>query len=287
MTETPKVDAYMRLYIGDWLEATADLTLEEEGAYMRLVMHLWKRGGVLPLDHTRLARMLRIPEADWRRIWDAIARMFIVDESKTISHRRVNKELEHAKARRDSAQRSANVRWAGGTKDASQDANAMQLSSIANQGQGQGQGQDQGQIRIPGPPARRVKNQAAPSREEPGVFDRALEGFRRLWQEQFGALYAITPQDKAQLGRLLSSAKKNGIDPELLPDLFRRYLADSDAFLAKQGHSLSWFCSSGAVNKYRANGPRSTMSPRTQQTISAVRDFIESHRAKGEEVAAK
>lgn len=93
-----KIDSYMRLYVADWLEATADLTLEEQGAYLRLLAHMWKRRGHLAIDHDCLARLLYISRTRWLCLWGRLKRYFIVDEeASTFSQKRLLAELEKAK----------------------------------------------------------------------------------------------------------------------------------------------------------------------------------------------
>jgi uncharacterized protein YdaU (DUF1376 family) len=92
-----RVDVYMRLYVSDWLEATADLSLEEQGAYLRLLAFMWKRDGWLVLDHHALARLMAVSRRNWDRLWSKLSRFFIVNEDvKTFTQKRLQEELASA-----------------------------------------------------------------------------------------------------------------------------------------------------------------------------------------------
>lgn len=64
-----------QFYAKDWLADTAHLTLEEQGAYIRLLAHQWVQGA-LPRLHADRARLLRVNSATWRRIWGRLAHHF-------------------------------------------------------------------------------------------------------------------------------------------------------------------------------------------------------------------
>jgi uncharacterized protein YdaU (DUF1376 family) len=99
-----KPDAWMPLYVGDYLRDTGDLSLEEHGAYTKLLMHMWGREGRLPMDHVRLARLCQTDPDTWARVWPAIERFFEVSPDRAwISQRRLLRELEKARRRRADA----------------------------------------------------------------------------------------------------------------------------------------------------------------------------------------
>lgn len=106
----------------------------------------------------------------------------------------------------------------------------------------------------------------------PSLFPWALGAFCAAWGRRYGVDYAPTARDRSQLGRLLQS-----LSPEqtsALPACFSAYTRDEDRFLAEiQRHSLSFFCTSGGVNKYRVTAP--ILSAKEARTATAVERFIQ------------
>jgi uncharacterized protein YdaU (DUF1376 family) len=101
-----KPDAWMPFYVGDYLRDTGDLSLEEHGAYSRLLLYMWGRDGRLPLEHARLARLVGAELVAWERIWPELERFFDVVEAdgrRWITQRRLERELQLAKRRRAEA----------------------------------------------------------------------------------------------------------------------------------------------------------------------------------------
>ena len=83
----------MPLYVGDYLADTTHLTAGEDGAYMRLLMCMWRAGGSLPDDDVRLARFCKLTPAQWQRVKPAVMEFFTVSEG-VITQRRLSKELQ-------------------------------------------------------------------------------------------------------------------------------------------------------------------------------------------------
>lgn len=67
---------YMQLYVADYLGDTRHLTTEQHGAYLLLLMTMWRSDGVLPKDDAKLARIVGLTVARWKRISDDVMAFF-------------------------------------------------------------------------------------------------------------------------------------------------------------------------------------------------------------------
>lgn len=108
-----KVDAYMPLWIGDYLADTARLTTEQHGAYLLLIMDYW-RNGALPDDPVALAQIARMPRAEWMRHRRALLVYFEKREGR-LYHKRIERELARSRRQRQTAaekgRKGALARW--------------------------------------------------------------------------------------------------------------------------------------------------------------------------------
>lgn len=115
--------AWMKLYIADYLADTGHLSTLEHGAYLLLIMHYWRAGG-LPRDDVRLARIAKLELKEWRAIADAIALLFLPEWR----HKRIDAELSTAVEKSEKAKISAEKSWMNrkiGKKAAIASANAL------------------------------------------------------------------------------------------------------------------------------------------------------------------
>jgi uncharacterized protein YdaU (DUF1376 family) len=69
-------DAFMPLYIGDYLADTTHLTRDQHGAYLLLIMAYWKRGTPLPADDDRLAAIAKATVIEWVKIKPVVIEFF-------------------------------------------------------------------------------------------------------------------------------------------------------------------------------------------------------------------
>lgn len=66
---------YMQFYVAEYLADTAHLDAEENGAYLLLIMHAWRRNQ--PIPASRLHIIARMQKDDFDRIWtDSIGELF-------------------------------------------------------------------------------------------------------------------------------------------------------------------------------------------------------------------
>jgi uncharacterized protein YdaU (DUF1376 family) len=78
MAEFPALPLWTDAYLGD----TMHLTLEEHGAYLKLLIIAWRSPDcALPNDDARLARMLGITPKKWATIKPGIAAFFTIDKT--------------------------------------------------------------------------------------------------------------------------------------------------------------------------------------------------------------
>ena len=84
MSEDPRADvsAWMKFYPSDWLASAvaSGLSLQEQGAYMRLLCVSWIQGG-LTTDHERLAGIVGVGEHEFDSLWKTLGTKWVRDPS--------------------------------------------------------------------------------------------------------------------------------------------------------------------------------------------------------------
>nr|WP_053000378.1 DUF1376 domain-containing protein [Sphingomonas sp. Y57] len=120
-------EAWMPLYVGDYLGDTQRLTTEQHGAYILLILDYW-RNGPAPDDDAVLQSITKLDRTAWKRNRPALERLFrIVDGHWT--HKRIEREIENAKTNQDrrssKAQKAAQARWGNSSDGAKGNAPSM------------------------------------------------------------------------------------------------------------------------------------------------------------------
>jgi uncharacterized protein YdaU (DUF1376 family) len=94
---------YLPFFIGDYLKETRHLTTEEHGAYLLLILEYWVKQGSLPDDDAKLARIVGMPVAKWKKMRPVIEAFF----RDGWRHERMDAELVKAEGRRAKAHKAA------------------------------------------------------------------------------------------------------------------------------------------------------------------------------------
>lgn len=106
-------EPYMQFYPADYLADTMMMSLDEHGAYLKLLMCMWRAGGWIDDDDKKIAMMLGVTPARWKKIRGSIDHFFIKKDAK-ISQKRLLSEREIAQENR--AKKVENGRKGGEAK---------------------------------------------------------------------------------------------------------------------------------------------------------------------------
>jgi uncharacterized protein YdaU (DUF1376 family) len=88
---------YMKLYIADYLADTTHLSRSEHGAYLLLLMAMWRAGGKLPNKDEKLAAIAKASPKEWAALRPTMLEFFAVSGG-SLRHKRLGKELAHYSA---------------------------------------------------------------------------------------------------------------------------------------------------------------------------------------------
>lgn len=115
MTDAKKVDAWMPMWIGDYLADTMKLSRDLHGGYLLMLFAYWRNKGPLDDDDEDLAAIVKATPEEWSgKLRSKLAKFFTV-ENGVWSHTRADKELATAGLRKtaavNKAKAGAEARW--------------------------------------------------------------------------------------------------------------------------------------------------------------------------------
>jgi uncharacterized protein YdaU (DUF1376 family) len=120
-TRPSKPEAYMPLFVGDFLAATAEWAGEDQALYLLLLALQWSVGS-LPADAKALRRMTRYELRSWACSWAVISHKFPVCEDGRRRNQRLEIHREYAqeqhRKRVAAGQRGAEVRYSNASSNA-------------------------------------------------------------------------------------------------------------------------------------------------------------------------
>jgi uncharacterized protein YdaU (DUF1376 family) len=91
-------DTWMPFYVGDYLADTVHLSTVQHGAYLLLLMGLWRGNGVLPDSAATLAAITKSTPQEWKRLRPVLEKFCLVSEG-VWRHKRLTRELEKSQTR--------------------------------------------------------------------------------------------------------------------------------------------------------------------------------------------
>lgn len=89
---------YMNLYVEDYFGATPHLNTEQHGAYLLILLGMWKAGGALPNDPGLLSSLARVEPRRWPAFAKIIMPFFVEIGDGTITQKRLDTEFRKASA---------------------------------------------------------------------------------------------------------------------------------------------------------------------------------------------
>ena len=110
---------YVPFYVDDWLssDTIAGFTLEQEAAYLRLLLRQWKApDGQLPKDEGLLAGYTRLG-ARWKKVGRPIIQRCFVERANGYVNERLREEWLRVRDRSEKAKVAAGKRWNGNGAD--------------------------------------------------------------------------------------------------------------------------------------------------------------------------
>jgi uncharacterized protein YdaU (DUF1376 family) len=111
MSRTPFMPFYPDAYLAD----TAQLTLEEQGAYMRLLCYLWINCGQVVDNNKIIARMLGIHVNKWLKLRKTLGGYLVESSPGYLTQTRLQKEYSKSLNISERNRQNAHRRWDGNT----------------------------------------------------------------------------------------------------------------------------------------------------------------------------
>lgn len=106
MAQFPAFPLWTDAYLAD----TGHLTTIEHGAYLLLLVTMWRNGGALPNDDRQLAKFVRMTSGQWLRIKPTLMSFFKVSPD-SISQGRLTDELAIVRQKSAKQSNSARAKW--------------------------------------------------------------------------------------------------------------------------------------------------------------------------------
>lgn len=124
----------MPVFTGAYISDTSELSAEEHGAYLLILMKMWREGASLPSDPDFLQNVGKIPPRRWPKVWGKIGKFFRPLADGRIDQKRLREEYDKALARKEIAKTN------GSMSKGRPQVTAQSAKSLNNKGRGEATG---------------------------------------------------------------------------------------------------------------------------------------------------
>lgn len=239
----------MPLFIADYLADTGDLSTEEHGAYLLLMMAAWRMGGKVPSDPERMARLAKLSLDRWLTVWLTLARFFFDSGDGFMVQRRLRDELVKAEARKVAA--TANGRKGGASKRTVSETEANHLANLETEYEAERQANGLAESSSSSSPSGISLRGSDPDQTRSN--DEATWS-EFVWCRRFGNRWAEAKKRQsyghggdtksiATLGDILRSLPDRAACQANATAIFDAYLRDTNPILVREGHPFAFFVS--------------------------------------------
>ena len=216
---------YMQLYVGDYLADTIHLTTLEHGAYLLILMGLWRSGGAISSDDATLARFARLAPANWVKVKGRVLSLLTI-ENGMVSQRRLTAELQKYATVLDK-KREAGKSSARAKSLKNNEAESTPVEHLLNEPE-------------PEPDKERISETTSPhpAQAEPGASDDVKikpERANPVRQADIDRIWSQAPRtarersSKSDVGRALKAAVRRGAAIDEIAAAVARYHASPQA----------------------------------------------------------
>ena len=225
---------YMKLYVADYLGDTHHLGALEHGAYLLLLMAMWRAGGSLPAADANLAKLARCTPDQWAEVRLTVLPYFKRSRGR-LTHKRLASEMakyETVSGKRSEAAQSRATKKGRNSRDlGSAKAEETNSNCTHNQNQNQSSSEDKSS----GP-------QADLSGHQPtGPVANALDPNAEAWRLGVGVLVAqgrMTEKSaRTFFGGLLKGIKAEDLMPAIGQAIVSK-TQDPQGYLSAAAHRL-------------------------------------------------
>lgn len=259
-TPTPKrtTSPAFQFYPKDFISSTKvqRMSLTEIGAYTLLLSHCWLDNG-LPTDVAQLARIVKVPEKQFARMWAGALSECFYEAKGRIHNDRLDRERKKQADFRRRQSDAAVMRW-DKVRESRGNATASRRQSRKHA------------LQSPISDLQSPDKDLSKEQKDPGAHP--IREFLALYESLFSERFGSKPVINGGRDSKIAKDAIGRFGDEKASALLRAFFASDDPFIQKSGYGLNIFA--GQLNKLLV-GDRATASgsARTAGNLAALQEF--------------